>query len=203
MSIKGMIKMQQSNGKIVWGYIWRLMLYFLAASIVFGFIFKAILLLIYDDSMTNSIETQISYYKVYSIGAIIINILITILACKYATSSMKKAFILDENNVSQIYKYIIIVLVVLAVLMTIYYIFSMSDVKEQLEEYIAQINDFKSSYQQYSVDSLDESALELNNQIASLESFISFCNVYSVVAAIINIGVVLLMIPFEKKLLKV
>ena len=64
----------------------------------------------------------------------------------------------------------------------------------------AQIDSFKDLLQQYSSETLNG---QLKEQVAELESFLGFGNAIVIVSIVVNIVTLLLMIPFEKKLLKV
>lgn len=191
--------MNQSMGKIVWGYIWRLILWGLLVAFVFTFIFRLVLGLVISGNSVGSTEATILYYKIYLIGTIIISVLIMILACKFATSGIRKKFSIDESNASQVFKCIMIVLIVITVLLVIYEVFYIFNVRTQMDELSSQIDDTKNLLQQYSNEILNS---QMTGQIEELESFLNFCNVFIIIGAVINVIIPLLMIPFEKKLLK-
>ncbi len=172
--------METSIGKMTWGYIWRLIVWALLTTFVCGFIFNYILSTTSEINLLSSIEAIISYYEKSLIGMLIISLIVTVIACKFATSGIQKKFIINSDNAMQIFKRIIIVLVVFTVLYIIYCLTNISNIEKTIEG----IN-----------------YLPVN--IESLENFGKFVKIFAVVSIVLNSLVMLLMIPFEKKLLKI
>ena len=171
--------MEASIGKITWGYIWRLIVWTLLTAIVFGFIFGLILT---ASSKINysSQESIISYYKKNLIGTLAISMIVTVIGCKFATSGIQKKFSINPANAKQVLKAIIIVLIVFTVIYIIYSLSNIQNIQETIDKYNS--SSFKSQ---------------------PLTDFAKFCKTFSIVGIILNSLVMLLMIPFEKKLLNV
>lgn len=172
--------MEASIGKITWGYIWRLIVWALLTAFVFGFIFSFILSATSRISFYSSPESIISYYKKDLIGMLIISLIVTVIACKFATSGIQKKFTINSDNARQVFKRIVIVLIIFTVIYIIYSLTNISNIKK-------------------SIESLN--SLSINTQL--LESFGKFGTTFSVISVILNSLVMVLMIPFEKKLLKI
>lgn len=172
--------MEESIGKITWGYIWRLIVWALLTAFVFGFIFNFILSATIGISSYSSLESIISYYKKELIGMLIISLVVTVIACKFATSGIQKKFTINSDNARQIFKRIVIVLIIFTV---IYIIYSLANILKT----------------QKTIESLN--SLSINTQL--LDSFGKFGTIFSIVSVILNSLVMFLMIPFEKKLLKI
>ena len=189
--------MEQSMGKITWGYIWRWIVLNFATAFVLTIVLRLLMGAVASGSDTG---TTGLHYKMYLVGSLIISVISIILACKFATSDIKKKFSIDESNASQVFKRIVIVLIVITVIFAIYQVFSSINIRNQLEEASVQIDYAKSLSQQYSSEALNS---QLEEQIAELKSFLEFGKAIVIVSIVVNIGTLLLMIPFEKKLLKV
>lgn len=186
--------MEQSMGKITWGYIWRLVVWYILIAFVVEFIFRLALVTI-SGGLGTSIDATISYNQKYLIGTLIIGLLNIVISCKLATSGIKKTFSIDENASKKVFKCVVIVLIVLTVLISIYNIFGAFELRNELEEYSEQMNNYYDLLQSYTGGDISE-------DLAKVEGFLDFCNVYVIVSLVLNIVVLLLMIPFEKKLLK-
>ena len=167
--------MEESVGKIIWGYFWRLIAWSFLISFVIGFIAGLILGVSNVDSM--SLSSMISMYRKQLIVTLIISLIGTVLACKFATSGIQKKFVINEGNVKAIFKGIVIILVALTIFYVVYNIGNINKINEAVED----------------AKSLD---------ISIVEDFVGFCKTFSIIAIISNVVVMLLMIPFEKKLLK-
>lgn len=189
--------MEQSMGKITWGYIWRWIVLGFATAFVLTIVLRLLMGVVASGSDTG---TTVLHYKIYLIGSLIISVISIILACKFATSDIKKKFLIDGSNAPQVFKRIVIVLIVITVIFAIYQGVSSVNLKNQLEEVSAQVDSFKDLLQQYSSETLNG---QLKEQVAELESFLGFGNAIVIVSIVVNIVTLLLMIPFEKKLLKV
>ena len=167
--------MEESVGKILWGYFWRLIVWSLLVAVVGGFIIGLVLGVSNVDSL--SLSSMISMYRKQLIATLVVSLISTVAACKFATSGIQKKFAINEGNVKAIFKGIVIILIVLAVFYIIYNISNINNLNDAVEE----------------AKSLD---------VDILDDFADFCKTFSIIAIISNIVVMLLMIPFEKKLLK-
>lgn len=184
--------MESNVGKITWGYIWRLILWTIATSIVF----LIILQLIVGSGMNNismldsdAISNAISSMKVYVIGYAIINILIIILSCRFATSGIRKKFNIDDTNRQPVIRNVIIVLIVCAVILLVYNISNISTITESFENIDEDISEARSV-------SLTDEEDEL---VEEIEGLVSLTKVAVAVIIISNVVVIIAMIPFVKK----
>ena len=164
-------------GRITWSYIWRLIAWQVITAIVFGFIFSLILSSTSGLNILSSPESIISYYKKNLIGTLVISFIITVIACKLATAEIQKVFIINSDNVNQVFKRIVIVFTI------IYIMFNLSNIQKI----------------QNTVESLN--SLSIDTKL--LENFGKFGIAFSVISVILNSLEMLLMILFEKKLLKI
>lgn len=164
-------------GRITWSYIWRLIAWQVITAIVFGFIFSLILSSTSGLNLLSSPESIISYYKKNLIGTLVISFIITVIACKLATAEIQKVFIINSDNVNQVFKRIVIVFTI------IYIMFNLSNIQKI----------------QNTVESLN--SLSIDTKL--LENFGKFGIAFSVISVILNSLEMLLMILFEKKLLKI
>ena len=146
-------------------------------AIVFGFIFSLILSSTSGLNILSSPESIISYYKKNLIGTLVISFIITVIACKLATAEIQKVFIINSDNVNQVFKRIVIVFTI------IYIMFNLSNIQKI----------------QNTVESLN--SLSIDTKL--LENFGKFGIAFSVISVILNSLEMLLMILFEKKLLKI
>lgn len=169
--------MDASVGKITWGYIWRLIVWTILMSFVFGFIFNIIIATGSTINLLSSPGSMISYYKKSFIGMLIISLFVTVISCKFATSGIQKKFKIDSTNVKQVFKAIVIVLVVIAVIYIVYNIINITNTQRIIKSFSS-----------------------VSNQL--LEDFSGFCITFAIISVILNSLVMFLMIPFEKKLLK-
>lgn len=152
----------------------------MVTAIVFGFIFSLILSSTSGLNLLSSPESIISYYKKNLIGTLVISFIVTVIACKLATAEIQKVFIINSDNVNQVFKRIVIVLIVFTI---IYIMFNLSNIQKI----------------QNTVESLN--SLSIDTKL--LENFGKFGIAFSVISVILNSLEMLLIILFEKKLLKI
>ena len=175
--------MEENLGKITWGYIWRLVVWAMLVSLVFSFVLGFIL----AANSVNDLRTVgglISYYKKYLIGLLIIGLMGTVISCKFATSGIQKKFTIDSTNKKQVFKRIVIVLMIFLAIYVLSNIIKISDYKDELNK----LNTYNTI-----LDSTEEGEL--------VKEFIEFSDTFVIVTIVSNVVVMLLMVPFEKKLL--
>lgn len=184
--------MEDNNaGKITWSFIWRVIVLYILIGFVLSFILG--LILGFNNTSFLSITATISSAKKIMVGSLFINIISVILACKFATSDIKRKFIIDSNNIYVILKNITTFLIVIAIIYGLYIGITLTNDTADYEENLRQLSVDASEY--YSTIGVGTTIEE------DIESFISFSNTMTVISVICNIGVILLMIPFERKLL--
>lgn len=177
--------MEESLGKITWGYIWRLIVWSLLLAFVLGYVGSFLVTAISGASIVNSLESMIAYYKKLLVVALIISIVVTVVACKFATSGIQKKFTINSTNNKQVFKRIVIVLIVFIVIYLLSNLTNISEYKETMEQYNEVIS------------------LTKTQETDVLKDFINFANVFTIISIILNTLEMLVMIPFEKKLLGV
>lgn len=184
--------MENSVGKITWGYIWRLFLWIIATGIFFTFILRSFLgagISNIDSFDADALSKAVSSMKIYIIGFVICNILAMILSCRFAVSGIRKKFNIDDSNRQQVIRNIIIILVACAVFLLVYNISNLSTITEVYEDMEEEISDVRSI-------AITDEEDEMIEEVASL---VSVSKVAVAVIIISNVVVIIGMIPFVKK----
>lgn len=174
--------MEASVGKITWGYIWRLIVWALLTGFVFTFLIGIFIAARPTINGFDSLESEFSASKKNLIATLIVSLIVTVIACKFATSGIQKKFTIDSRNVKQVFRNIVIILIIFTVIYMIYSLNNISGVKETAEQL--------KSYNSKTVN------------MKSVDDFSNFAKTFSVISVVLNSLVMILMIPFEKKLLK-
>lgn len=191
---------QSSIVKIVWGYIWRFIGWNLVIMFILEFLAKIIMPFIVlksgnsYGSYVQSLEKSISIQEISAVITLIMGLISTVLACKLTTSEIKKKFVIDSNNVNQIFKYIVIVLVVALLIYLIYSFINITEMQSMIDTY----KKLSDSYTDFHGSTELLSSLE-----QTVGNFFMFCNIFSIISIVLNSLVYILIIFFEKKLLKV
>lgn len=183
--------MEKSAGRITFTYVSKVII----CTIVIGLILSIILAVastsMIEDVNDFTLDDGMSFVKTLLIGLVVVEVLTVFLSCKLATSKIKKKYEFTDSNRAGVIKNITIFLIIWAVLIAFLNLGIKSALDMAFEEaneeaeYVDEISDFAS----------DEEEEELDTAIEILD----FVNTMTVVLVIVDVAVVLLMIPLERK----
>lgn len=183
--------MEKSAGRITFTYVSKVIIW----TIVIGLVATIALSLIIAGSIEgideNSMEDLTGVLKNLLIGVFVIEILTILLSCKLATSKIKKKYEINDSNRAGVIKNITIFLIIWAVLIVVLNI----AVKAGVDTLFEEANEDLDSVDSYS-DFLND---EEEEEFEIAEDFLNFVNTMTIALVVVNAGVVLLMIPLERK----
>lgn len=183
--------MEKSAGRITFTYVSKVIIW----TIVIGFVATIILAVAatsgIEDVNTLSLDEGMSFIKTLLIGLLVVEVLTVFLSCRLATSKIKKKYEFTDTNRAGVIKNITIFLVIWAVLIA----FLNLGIKSALDMAFEEANEDAEYAERYSDYVTDKEEEELDTAIEILD----FVNTMTVVLVIVDVAVVLLMIPLERK----
>ena len=183
--------MEKSAGRITFTYVSKVIIWTIVIGIVATIILAVATTSGIEDVNTLSLDEGMSFIKTLLIGLVVVEVLTVFLSCKLATSKIKKKYEFTDSNRAGVIKNITIFLIIWAVLIALLNL----GIKSALDMAFEEANEDAEYAERYSDYVTDKEEEELDTAIEILD----FVNTMTVVLVIVNVAVVLLMIPLERK----
>ena len=183
--------MEKSAGRITFTYVSKVIMWTIVIGIVATIILAVAATSGIEDVNTLSLDEGMSFIKTLLIGLLVVEVLTVFLSCRLATSKIKKKYEFTDANRSGVIKNITIFLVIWAVLIALLNL----GIKSALDMAFEEANEDAEYAERYSDYVTDKEEEELDTAIEILD----FVNTMTVVLVIVDVAVVLLMIPLERK----
>lgn len=183
--------MEKSAGRITFTYVSKVIIWTIVIGIVATIILAVAATSGIEDVNTLSLDEGMSFIKTLLIGLLVVEVLTVFLSCRLATSKIKKKYEFTDTNRAGVIKNITIFLVIWAVLIALLNL----GIKSALDMAFEEANEDAEYAERYSDYVTDKEEEELDTAIEILD----FVNTMTVVLVIVNVAVVLLMIPLERK----
>lgn len=183
--------MEKSAGRITFTYVSKVIIWTIVIGIVATIILAVAATSGIEDVNTLSLDEGMSFIKTLLIGLLVVEVLTVFLSCRLATSKIKKKYEFTDANRAGVIKNITIFLVIWAVLIALLNL----GIKSALDMAFEEANEDAEYAERYSDYVTDKEEEELDTAIEILD----FVNTMTVVLVIVNVAVVLLMIPLERK----
>lgn len=183
--------MEKSAGRITFTYVSKVIIWTIVIGIVATIILAVAATSGIEDVNTLSLDEGMSFIKTLLIGLLVVEVLTVFLSCRLATSKIKKKYEFTDANRAGVIKNITIFLVIWAVLIALLNL----GIKSALDMAFEEANEDAEYAERYSDYVTDKEEEELDTAIEILD----FVNTMTVVLVIVDVAVVLLMIPLERK----
>ena len=183
--------MEKSAGRITFTYVSKVIIWTIVIGIVATIILAVAATSGIEDVNTLSLDEGMSFIKTLLIGLLVVEVLTVFLSCRLATSKIKKKYEFTDTNRAGVIKNITIFLVIWAVLIALLNL----GIKSALDMAFEEANEDAEYAERYSDYVTDKEEEELDTAIEILD----FVNTMTVVLVIVDVAVVLLMIPLERK----
>ena len=183
--------MEKSAGRITFTYVSKVIIWTIVIGIVATIILAVAATSGIEDVNTLSLDEGMSFIKTLLIGLLVVEVLTVFLSCRLATSKIKKKYEFTDTNRAGVIKNITIFLVIWAVLIALLNL----GIKSALDMAFEEANEDAEYAERYSDYVTDKEEEELDTAMEILD----FVNTMTVVLVIVNVAVVLLMIPLERK----
>ena len=183
--------MEKSAGRITFTYVSKVIIWTIVIGIVATIILAVATTSGIEDVNTLSLDEGMSFIKTLLIGLVVVEVLTVFLSCKLATSKIKKKYEFTDSNRAGVIKNITIFLIIWAVLIALLNL----GIKSALDMAFEEANEDAEYAERYSDYVTDKEEEELDTAIEILD----FVNTMTIVLVIVNVAVVLLMIPLERK----
>ena len=183
--------MEKSAGRITFTYVSKVIIWTIVIGIVATIILAVAATSGIEDVNTLSLDEGMSFIKTLLIGLLVVEVLTVFLSCRLATSKIKKKYEFTDANRAGVIKNITIFLVIWAVLIALLNL----GIKSALDMAFEEANEDAEYAERYSDYVTDKEEEELDTAMEILD----FVNTMTVVLVIVNVAVVLLMIPLERK----
>lgn len=183
--------MEKSAGRITFTYVSKVIIWTIVIGIVATIILAVATTSGIEDVNTLSLDEGMSFIKTLLIGLVVVEVLTVFLSCKLATSKIKKKYEFTDSNRAGVIKNITIFLIIWAVLIALLNL----GIKSALDMAFEEANEDAEYAERYSDYVTDKEEEELDTAIEILD----FVNTMTVVLVIVDVAVVLLMIPLERK----
>lgn len=183
--------MEKSAGRITFTYVSKVIIWTIVIGIVATIILAVAATSGIEDVNTLSLDEGMSFIKTLLIGLLVVEVLTVFLSCRLATSKIKKKYEFTDSNRAGVTKNITIFLIIWAVLIALLNL----GIKSALDMAFEEANEDAEYAERYSDYVTDKEEEELDTAIEILD----FVNTMTIVLVIVNVAVVLLMIPLERK----
>ena len=183
--------MEKSAGRITFTYVSKVIIWTIVIGIVATIILAVAATSGIEDVNTLSLDEGMSFIKTLLIGLLVVEVLTVFLSCRLATSKIKKKYEFTDANRAGVIKNITIFLIIWAVLIALLNL----GIKSALDMAFEEANEDAEYAERYSDYVTDKEEEELDTAIEILD----FVNTMTIVLVIVNVAVVLLMIPLERK----
>lgn len=183
--------MEKSAGRITFTYVSKVIIWTIVIGIVATIILAVAATSGIEDVNTLSLDEGMSFIKTLLIGLLVVEVLTVFLSCRLATSKIKKKYEFTDANRAGVIKNITIFLVIWAVLIALLNL----GIKSALDMAFEEANEDAEYAERYSDYVTDKEEEELDTAMEILD----FVNTMTIVLVIVNVAVVLLMIPLERK----
>ena len=183
--------MEKSAGRITFTYVSNVIIWTIVIGIVATIILAVAATSGIEDVNTLSLDEGMSFIKTLLIGLLVVEVLTVFLSCRLATSKIKKKYEFTDANRAGVIKNITIFLVIWAVLIALLNL----GIKSALDMAFEEANEDAEYAERYSDYVTDKEEEELDTAMEILD----FVNTMTIVLVIVNVAVVLLMIPLERK----
>lgn len=183
--------MEKSAGRITFTYVSKVIIWTIVIGIVATIILAVAATSGIEDVNTLSLDEGMSFIKTLLIGLLVVEVLTVFLSCRLATSKIKKKYEFTDTNRAGVIKNITIFLVIWAVLIALLNL----GIKSALDMAFEEANEDAEYAERYSDYVTDKEEEELDTAMEILD----FVNTMTIVLVIVNVAVVLLMIPLERK----
>ena len=183
--------MEKSAGRITFTYVSKVIIWTIVIGIVATIILAVAATSGIEDVNTLSLDEGMSFIKTLLIGLLVVEVLTVFLSCRLATSKIKKKYEFTDANRAGVIKNITIFLIIWAVLIALLNL----GIKSALDMAFEEANEDAEYAERYSDYVTDKEEEELDTAIEILD----FVNTMTVVLVIVDVAVVLLMIPLERK----
>lgn len=183
--------MEKSAGRITFTYVSKVIIWTIVIGIVATIILAVAATSGIEDVNTLSLDEGMSFIKTLLIGLLVVEVLTVFLSCRLATSKIKKKYEFTDANRAGVIKNITIFLIIWAVLIALLNL----GIKSALDMAFEEANEDAEYAERYSDYVTDKEEEELDTAMEILD----FVNTMTVVLVIVNVAVVLLMIPLERK----
>lgn len=183
--------MEKSAGRITFTYVSKVIIWTIVIGIVATIILAVAATSGIEDVNTLSLDEGMSFIKTLLIGLLVVEVLTVFLSCRLATSKIKKKYEFTDSNRAGVIKNITIFLVIWAVLIALLNL----GIKSALDMAFEEANEDAEYAERYSDYVTDKEEEELDTAMEILD----FVNTMTIVLVIVNVAVVLLMIPLERK----
>ena len=183
--------MEKSTGRITFTYVSKVIIWTIVIGIVATIILAVAATSGIEDVNTLSLDEGMSFIKTLLIGLLVVEVLTVFLSCRLATSKIKKKYEFTDANRAGVIKNITIFLIIWAILIALLNL----GIKSALDMAFEEANEDAEYAERYSDYVTDKEEEELDTAIEILD----FVNTMTVVLVIVDVAVVLLMIPLERK----
>lgn len=183
--------MEKSAGRITFTYVSKVIIWTIVIGLILSIILAVASTSMIEDVNDFTLDDGMSFVKTLLIGLVVVEVLTVFLSCKLATSKIKKKYEFTDSNRAGVIKNITIFLIIWAILIALLNLGIKSALDMAFEEanedaeYVEELSDFASDEQEEKFDT----AIEI----------LDFVNTMTVVLVIVDVAVVLLMIPLERK----
>ena len=183
--------MEKSAGRITFTYVSKVIIWTIVIGLILSIILAVASTSIFEDVNDFTLDDGMSFVKTLLIGLVVVEVLTVFLSCKLATSKIKKKYEFTDSNRAGVIKNITIFLIIWAILIALLNL----GIKSALDMAFEEANEDAEYAERYSDYVTDKEEEELDTAIEILD----FVNTMTVVLVIVDVAVVLLMIPLERK----
>lgn len=183
--------MEKSAGRITFTYVSKVIIWTIVIGLILSIILAVASTSMIEDVNDFTLDDGMSFVKILLIGLVVVEVLTVFLSCKLATSKIKKKYEFTDSNRAGVIKNITIFLIIWAILIALLNL----GIKSALDMAFEEANEDAEYAERYSDYVTDKEEEELDTAIEILD----FVNTMTIVLVIVNVAVVLLMIPLERK----
>ena len=183
--------MEKSAGRITFTYVSKVIIWTIVIGLILSIILAVASTSMIEDVNDFTLDDGMSFVKTLLIGLVVVEGLTVFLSCKLATSKIKKKYEFTDSNRAGVIKNITIFLIIWAILIALLNL----GIKSALDMAFEEANEDAEYAERYSDYVTDKEEEELDTAIEILD----FVNTMTVVLVIVDVAVVLLMIPLERK----
>lgn len=183
--------MEKSAGRITFTYVSKVIIWTIVIGLILSIILAVASTSMIEDVNDFTLDDGMSFVKTLLIGLVVVEVLTVFLSCKLATSKIKKKYEFTDSNRAGVIKNITIFLIIWAILIALLNL----GIKSALDMAFEEANEDAEYAERYSDYVTDKEEEELDTAMEILD----FVNTMTVVLVIVDVAVVLLMIPLERK----